>query len=116
MVGPAMDDAMSDRDDLEVAVAGLKGGPESMEGRLCVAWALAPRPVLNLIGKIGCAEPNVGTGVEPLDESLTKAAVGRCRFEQGDLERCRAAIEGEDGLQDLRPFVTAGLPPEPPNP
>jgi hypothetical protein len=42
--------------------------------------------------------------------------VGGFGFEQGHLERRRAAIEGEDGLQDLRPFVTAGLPPERPNP
>ena len=116
MVCSAMDNAMADGNDLQIAVAGLKGGPKAMKGRLRVTWALASWPVLDLIGKMGCAEPHMGTGVEPLYEHLPKAAMGRCRFEQGHLERCRAAIEREDGLQGLRPLETAGLQPERPNP
>ena len=111
MVRPAMDDAMADGNDLEVAVAGLEGGPEDMKGRLRVTWALTPWPVLNLIGKMGCAKPHMGTGVEPLDESLTKAAMGRCRFEQGNLERRRAAIEGQDGFHGLKPLGWMRVPP-----
>ena len=116
MVGPAMDDAMSDRDDLEVAVAGLKGGPEGMEGRLRIGRSLALGPVLHMIGKARCAKPQARSDAEPLDHPVAQAAMGRCGLKQGDLERRRAAIEGEDGLQGLKPFVTAELQPERPNP
>ena len=116
MVGPAMDDAMSDRDDLEVAVASLKGWPESMEGRLRIGWPFSLGPVLQVVGKARRAKPQARTHAEPLNHPVAKTAMGRCRLKQGDLERRRAAIEGEDGLQGFKPFVTAGLPPEPPNP
>ena len=87
-----------------------------MEGRLRIGRPFSLGPVLHTIGKARRAKPQARSRAEPLDHPLAKAAMGRYRLKQGDLESRRAAIEGEDGLQGLKPFVTAGLQPERPNP
>ena len=87
-----------------------------MEGGLRIGRPLALGPVLQVVGKARRAKPQARSDAEPLDHPVAQAAMGRYRFEQGDLERCRAAIEGEDGFQGLKPFVTAELQPERPNP